>query len=164
MAAKDFGIKCFHSDNLHVFGEIKSKSSDFEVHELDLDGNIAGITSKVAGNDKKISDDMCALDFEATCTPNSNDEIPQKHEELNPLWLKVFKDHLVYLNEVIGENKFQKLLTIDIHSFKTVSMGIFNEKLTRATLHECVRYLFPHIVIQPDLKENNDVENETYDR
>ena len=68
-----YGIECYVSKHAVFHGKIKESSKDFEVREIDLDGNIAGLTTNEKGKETKRGEsDACRDIFKGLICPSGS--------------------------------------------------------------------------------------------
>ena len=181
-----YGIECYVSRHEGFFGKIKEKCEDFEVHEIDLEGNIA----QPAGSkeDVKVKCSGETLD----CTPDECDQmiVAQAHSLPKPcdrllckapaiITLPVTTEQNFKVNDLEDQDKKMKVFEYgdkqpfevlkelldssvlvqlegsqfdDASQFVTsnlrkleISAGIVDEKGIRTILHQCIRYVYPHL-------------------
>lgn len=154
----NFGVGCFLSKNLLIYGKVKTKSSDFEVHEINLEGNIAGVQDsdhKKMKITETTENKNCANN--ATCVKSNTDvsERKQCSEPSFECWSNVLKDGMKSLSDVIGDDNLKMLTQMGKHSMdKTLDLGVFNDKVKRTIIHQCIRYNFPFLITHTVKSEN----------
>ena len=163
MKLNECGIQHYLSDHAKITGQIKKYCCDFEVHEIDLHGNIAGFDVNNERNVKRLKFDDAnnTVDLTVEVSDISAKDVDTERKQVadsDICWNDISKDASGHLETLIGSEslaKIKEVATCAMDFPNYIKLGIFNDKTDRNIIHQCIRYISPRFVTKTTKCELN---------